>query len=105
MDEVIESCQVAFEEDGINSQTLEDLRKVTFFLLLFHVSSFRALRKMVQISNMFFGTLDTVVRLSMIKLILFLLRGLTSCTLLSISPPSSFWAWRGSGAFSQTAGG
>ena len=29
MDEVIESCQVPFEEDGVNSQTLDDLRKVS----------------------------------------------------------------------------
>lgn len=28
MDEVIEQCQVTFEEDGINNQTLDDLRKV-----------------------------------------------------------------------------
>lgn len=32
MDEVIEACQVPFEEDGVNSQTLEDLRTVRLFL-------------------------------------------------------------------------
>lgn len=31
MDEVIDACQVPFEEDGVNSQTLEDLRLVRFF--------------------------------------------------------------------------
>lgn len=28
MDDVIESCQVTFEEDGVNQHTLDDLRKV-----------------------------------------------------------------------------
>lgn len=32
MDEVIEACQVPFEEDGVNSQTLEDLRIVSLCL-------------------------------------------------------------------------
>ena len=28
MDDVIENCQTTFEEDGVNQQTLDDLRKV-----------------------------------------------------------------------------
>ncbi len=28
MDDVIENCQTTFEEDGVNQQTLEDLRSV-----------------------------------------------------------------------------
>lgn len=36
MDDVIESCHVTFEEDGVNQQTLDDLRKVGGFLLPFH---------------------------------------------------------------------
>lgn len=28
MDDVIENCQVTFEEDGVNQQTLDELRKV-----------------------------------------------------------------------------
>lgn len=32
MDEVIEACRVPFEEDGINNETLEDLKKVRLFL-------------------------------------------------------------------------
>jgi len=28
MDDVVENCQTTFEEDGVNSQTLDDLRKV-----------------------------------------------------------------------------
>ncbi|KAM0806374.1 transcription factor IIA, alpha/beta subunit-domain-containing protein [Usnea florida] len=31
MDDVIENCQTTFEEDGVNQQTLDDLRKVGFF--------------------------------------------------------------------------
>lgn len=31
MDDVIESCQVTFEEDGVNHHTLDDLRKVGVF--------------------------------------------------------------------------
>ena len=30
MDDVIENCQTTFEEDGVNQQTLDDLRKVGF---------------------------------------------------------------------------
>lgn len=30
MDDVIENCQTTFEEDGVNQQTLEDLRSVGF---------------------------------------------------------------------------
>lgn len=33
IDEVIDACQVPFEEDGVNSQTLEELRIVRLFLL------------------------------------------------------------------------
>lgn len=32
MDDVIENCQTTFEEDGVNQQTLDDLRKVGLFL-------------------------------------------------------------------------
>ena len=32
MDDVIENCQTTFEEDGVNQQTLEDLRRVGLFL-------------------------------------------------------------------------
>ena len=28
MDDVIDNCQTVFEEDGVNQQTLDDLRKV-----------------------------------------------------------------------------
>lgn len=28
MDDVIENCQLTFEEDGVNQQTLDELRKV-----------------------------------------------------------------------------
>ena len=38
MDDVIDSCQVTFEEDGVNQQTLDDLRKVGS-LLAFHTYS------------------------------------------------------------------
>lgn len=31
MDDVIENCQVTFEEDGVNQQTLDELRKVGLF--------------------------------------------------------------------------
>ena len=31
MDDVIENCQTTFEEDGVNQQTLDDLRKVGLF--------------------------------------------------------------------------
>lgn len=31
MDDVIDSCQVTFEEEGVNHQTLDDLRKVGAF--------------------------------------------------------------------------
>ena len=34
MDDVIENCQTTFEEDGVNQQTLDDLRKVGLFLFL-----------------------------------------------------------------------
>ena len=34
MDDVIENCQVTFEEDGVNQQTLDELRKVGLFSLL-----------------------------------------------------------------------
>ena len=36
MDDVIENCQNTFEEDGVNQQTLDDLRKVGL-LPLIHV--------------------------------------------------------------------
>lgn len=36
MDDVIESCQVTFEEDGVNQHTLDDLRKVGH-LLEYHI--------------------------------------------------------------------
>ena len=29
MDDVIENCQTTFEEDAVNQQTLDDLRKVS----------------------------------------------------------------------------
>lgn len=32
MDDVIESCQVTFEEDGVNQHTLDELRKVGLLL-------------------------------------------------------------------------
>lgn len=32
MDDVIENCATTFEEDGVNQQTLDDLRKVRPFL-------------------------------------------------------------------------
>ena len=36
MDDVIDNCQVTFEEDGINQQTLNDMRTVGFsFSFLF----------------------------------------------------------------------
>ena len=35
MDDVIENCQVTFEEDGVNQQTLDELRKVGLFPLFF----------------------------------------------------------------------
>lgn len=35
MDEVIDACQVPFEEDGVTSQTLEDLRIVRLFSVRF----------------------------------------------------------------------
>ena len=31
MDDVIENCQTTFEEDGVNPQTLDDMRKVGLF--------------------------------------------------------------------------
>lgn len=34
MEDVIDACQVPFEEDGVNSQTLEDLKLVRLFLFL-----------------------------------------------------------------------
>ncbi|MCJ1468467.1 hypothetical protein MMC07_007096 [Pseudocyphellaria aurata] len=41
MDDVIESCQVTFEEDGVNQHTLEDLRKTwQTKLTALHVASF-----------------------------------------------------------------
>lgn len=44
MDDVIESCQVTFEEDGVNQHTLDDLRKVGLLLgryisIYFHIFS------------------------------------------------------------------
>ena len=33
MDDVIENCQTTFEEDGVNPQILDDLRKVGHLLL------------------------------------------------------------------------
>lgn len=32
MDDVIDNCATTFEEDGVNQQTLDDLRKVGLFL-------------------------------------------------------------------------
>lgn len=34
MDDVIENCQVTFEEDGVNQQTLDELRKVSLLSLV-----------------------------------------------------------------------
>ena len=36
MDDVIDSCQVTFEEDGVNQHTLDELRKVGL-LLGYHI--------------------------------------------------------------------
>ena len=36
MDEVIENCQTTFEEDGVNQQTLDELRKVGRSLFYHH---------------------------------------------------------------------
>lgn len=41
MDDVIENCQVTFEEDGVNQQTLDELRKVGLFSLVSLVASSR----------------------------------------------------------------
>lgn len=38
MDDVIENCQVTFEEDGVNQQTLDELRKVGLFSLLSYLA-------------------------------------------------------------------
>lgn len=35
MDDVIDNCQVTFEEDGINQQTLNDMKTVGLFFLFF----------------------------------------------------------------------
>jgi len=35
MDDVIDNCQVTFEEDGINQQTLNDMKTVGLFIFLF----------------------------------------------------------------------
>ena len=37
MDDVIENCQTTFEEDGVNQQTLDDLRKVGPFFFSFRL--------------------------------------------------------------------
>ena len=34
MDDVIDNCATTFEEDGVNQQTLDDLRKVCLALLM-----------------------------------------------------------------------
>lgn len=38
MDDVIENCQVTFEEDGVNQQTLDELRKVGLFSLFSYLA-------------------------------------------------------------------
>lgn len=38
MDDVIENCQVTFEEDGVNQQTLDELRKVGHFSLFSYLA-------------------------------------------------------------------
>lgn len=44
MDDVIENCATTFEEDGVNQQTLDDIRKVgggiSLFLSLFRIFQF-----------------------------------------------------------------
>lgn len=42
MDDVIDSCQVTFEEDGVNQHTLDELRKVGI-LLGYHIFAGHAL--------------------------------------------------------------
>lgn len=47
MDDVIESCQVTFEEDGVNQHTLDDLRKVGHLLNITFSMDIHALASVV----------------------------------------------------------
>ena len=59
MDDVIENCQTTFEEDGVNQQTLDDLRKVGLFSLV---------SVMVQTINIFARSIsDIVIALSLTR--------------------------------------
>jgi len=64
MDDVIDNCQVTFEEDGINQQTLNDMKTVGLFF-----SSFLTASVLIKFSHIPLSSIETQLLDSMSEMI------------------------------------